>query len=189
MKVIVAGQAGITVLGHDKWFYDQTPTILIYPNEYTARDVARPSAGGFTLVGDEDRLGEASYRGPIILSWPEVIAGGQDSNGGHNLVIHEFAHHLDMINGRFADGKPPMPSAQIDRAWDRITDTEFARLQQNCAQGQRSILSCYGTTNRAEFFAVSSEVFFQRPSTMRVHLGQWYDMMKQVYQVDPEQWL
>ena len=134
-------------------------------------------------------MGEASYRGPIILSWPEVIAGGQNSNNGHNLVIHEFAHHLDMINGRFADGKPPMPNAQVDRDWDRIVNAEFLRLQQTCIQGQRSILSCYGATNRAEFFAVSSEVFFQRPSTMRVQLPQWYSILTQVYQIDPEQWL
>jgi Mlc titration factor MtfA (ptsG expression regulator) len=188
MRVVIAGQAGLLVLGYDDWYFDQTPSILIYPDDYTARDVPRSVGGGFTLVGDEDRAGEAWYRGPIVLAWPDVVAGGMGTNHGHNLVVHEFAHHLDMIRDPHADGKPPMPDEQADQLWDRVVPREFQRLRAQCAAGQRTLIRCYGATNAAEFFAVTSELYFQLPTMLRTHMPELYDAFKRFYRVDPEQW-
>lgn len=188
MKVLVAGQAGLLVLGHDQWYFDHTPSILIYPQEYTARDVPRSTGGGFTIVGDEDRSGEAWYRGPIILSLPGVIAGAQSPNHGHNLVVHEFAHHLDMIGDRYADGKPPMPNAELDQLWDEMVPAEFEKLRRQCSAGFRPLLSCYGATNMAEFFCVASETFFQLPQSMHQQMPSLYEVFKQFYRLDPIKW-
>lgn len=189
MRVLIAGQAGLLVLGHDDWYFDRTPTILVYPEEYTARDVPRGTGGGFTLVTDEDRAGEAWYRGPIILAWPDVLSGARSTNRGHNLVIHEFSHHLDMIGDPFADGKPPMPDADLDARWDAVVPGEYERLKQQCAAGMRPLMNCYGATNPAEFFAVASETFFQRPAEMKQHMPQLYDVLRRFYRIDPTTWL
>jgi MtfA peptidase len=188
MRVLIAGQAGLIVLGHDDWYFDRTPSILLYPEDYTVRDVTRGAGGGFTLVGDENRAGEAWYRGPIILSWPDVVAGGQGSNGGHNLVMHEFSHHLDMIDDRFADGKPPIADPALDVLWDQVVPNEFARLQHQCAQGIRPLMNCYGATNEAEFFAVASETFFQRGDAMNTHMPELYRVLSMFYRMDPKHW-
>lgn len=189
MRVLIAGQAGLLVLGHDDWYFDRTSTILIYPEDYTARDVPRSTSGGFTLVADEARSGEAWYRGPIILSWPEVYAGGRSPNRGHNLVIHEFSHHIDMIDDPYADGKPPMPDPELDSFWDAIVPAEFEKLRQQCASGIRPLMNCYGATNAAEFFAVASETFFQRPAEMNHHMPRLYQVLSRFYRLSPVSWL
>jgi Mlc titration factor MtfA (ptsG expression regulator) len=189
IRVTIAGQAGIAVLGHDDWYFDRTPSILVYPAEYTVRDVIRPAGGGLTIVGDEDRSGEAWYRGPVVLSFPDCLAGGRSANGGRNLVIHEFAHQLDMIGDPSADGKPPMPDKQTDELWNEVMPAELALLRYECASGLHRLLDCYGATNPAEFFAVASETFFQRPSAMHQQKEKLYQTLRAFYRVDPEQWL
>lgn len=189
MRVSVAGQAGLIVLGHDDWYFDRTPSILIYPDDYVARDVARPAGGGLTIVGDEERLGEAWYRGPVILSWSDVIEGGRGGNQGRNLVFHEFAHQLDMIGDPAADGEPPMPDAETQEYWRRVVPAEFERLRRECAGGTPRLLDCYGATSPAEFFAVASETYFQRPAAMRVRHPELYKALQRFYRVDPERWL
>lgn len=189
IRVTIAGQAGLLVLGHQDWYFDRTPSILVYPEDYVARDVARPAGGGMTIVGDEARLGEAWYRGPVILSWPEVLEGGRSSNGGHNLVFHEFAHQLDMIGDPSADGEPPMPDTETAEYWREVIPEEFERLRRACSGGVPTLLDCYGATSPAEFFSVASEVFFQRPAAMRVRHPELYEALHRFYRLDPQQWL
>lgn len=189
VKLLVAAQAGLLVLGHDNWYFDRTPSILIYPEEYTVRDVPRSTGGGFTIVGDEDRSGEAWYRGPIVLSLPGILSGAGSPNHGHNLVIHEFAHHLDMIDDPFADGKPPIADPQLSELWDRVVSREFQRLRRQCNAGLRPLLNCYGASSEAEFFCVASETFFQLPLQMAEYLPDLYDVFSKFYRLDPQDWV
>ena len=188
VRTIIAGQAGLTVLGHEDWYFDHTASILVYPGDYTAKNVARPAGGGLTLVSDEDRAGEAWYRGPVVLSLPDIIQGGRSPHYGRNLVVHEFAHQLDMIGDPSADGTPPLSDATSRQLWKTVVPREFARLQHQCQSGTPSLLNCYGATNPAEFFAVSSEMFFQRPTSMHQGLPQLFQALKAFYRIDPRHW-
>src|SRR5205807_2129933 len=93
IQVTIAAQACLLVLGLEHNFYDRVLSILVYPHAYVAHRETRD------WVTTEDLLGEAHYRGPVILSWSEVLEDGRYPSAGRNLVFHEFAHQLDMLDG------------------------------------------------------------------------------------------
>jgi Mlc titration factor MtfA (ptsG expression regulator) len=184
IKVTIAAQASLLLLGFQDEYFDNVLSILAYPDAYVAPGQTI-SKGGLVLQGDSGREGEAWYRGPVILSWADALAGGREEHDGDNLVLHEFAHQLDMLGGRVADGTPPMPTrAQHDR-WQMVTRAEYDRLVHDCHHGRRVLLDCYGTTDMSEFFAVATECFFERPREMsRLH-PQLYAVLRDFYRQDP----
>jgi Mlc titration factor MtfA (ptsG expression regulator) len=137
------------------------------------------------LEGHASREGEAWYRGPVILSWADVLSGSRDGGDGHNLVLHEFAHQLDMQNGHVSDGVPPLHDRAMDERWSRVMRSEFQRLVDDCRVGRRTLLDCYGATSPSEFFAVASECFFERPERMSREHGDLYSVMREYYRQDP----
>jgi len=183
VRVSIAAQVGILVLGLGEQYFDHVLSILVYPAAYVAPGAAT-SPGGVVAEADSARLGEAWYRGPVVLSWTDVLAGGQRRTHG-NVVYHEFAHQLDMLNGRNVDGTPPLETAQQDRRWLEVTDEEFRRLTHECANGHHTLIDCYGATNRAEFFAVITETFLTRPHAMQERHAELYAVMSEVYKQDP----
>lgn len=184
VRVTVAAQACYLVLGLDIGWYDRVQSILIYPDAYSAPQQFTVS-GSFVIEGRSHRLGEAWYRGPVVLSWPDVLAGGRRERRTANLVFHEFAHELDMLNGRSADGTPPMETPAEAERWNATMSAEHRRLCQACRFGQPSLLDCYGTENRAEFFAVATETFFQHPVRLRRRHAELYEALSGFYQQDP----
>lgn len=182
VRVTVAAQAAILVLGLAEQYFDAVLSILVYPAAYVAPGKS-VLGGGVVAESDSARLGEAWYRGPVIFSWTDVLAGGRQTGRG-NVVYHEFAHQLDMLNGN-ADGTPPLETAEQDRRWLATTDEEFHRLTHECRHGHHTLIDCYGATNRAEFFAVTTETFFTRPHAMRHRHPQLYALMSEVYRQDP----
>ncbi len=184
IRVTIAAQMGLLVLGFPSEYFEQVLSVLIYPNAYSAPD-QKPASGGVVLVGQSDREGEAWYRGPVILSWADVLTGAKNIRANHNLVLHEFAHQLDMQNGQIADGVPPLDSSAQLQQWLDVTEREFQRLIRDCGSGQQTVLDCYGTTNRAEFFAVSTESFFQRPAVLKLRHPDLYQLLQQYYRQDP----
>jgi len=158
IRVTIAAQIGLLVLAFEEQYFDNVLSILVYPHSYTTRGTME-APGGLIVQGESLVIGQAVYRGPVILSWPDVIAGSRGPNWGHNVVFHEFAHQLDMLNGRSVDGTPPLDSQnQYDR-WQQINDAEFSRLTHACRKGHPTLLDCYGATNPGEFFAVATECF------------------------------
>ena len=115
----------------------------------------------------------------------DALAGARHQLRGNNLVLHEFAHQLDMQNGRLADGVPPMESTEQYRRWQEVTDAEYDRLVFDCRHGRPTLLDCYGTTNRAEFFAVTTECFFERPQEMIRRHPELYAVFREYYRQDP----
>ena len=99
MRVTMAGLACFMVLGISDEFFDNVQSILVYPASYIAPE-QKTLPSGIVIEGGQARMGEAWYRGPVILSWDDVLAGGREETHGANLVFHEFAHQLDMQNGR-----------------------------------------------------------------------------------------
>jgi Mlc titration factor MtfA (ptsG expression regulator) len=122
----------------------------------------------------------------VILAWDRVLRDGQRPQDGHNLVYHEFAHKLDMLDGS-ADGTPPLADRDELARWAKICAQAFLALRAKTARGQASELDAYGATNEAEFFAVATEHFFDRPRALRAELPELYDVLARFYRQDPAQ--
>jgi MtfA peptidase len=141
--------------------------------------------GGIVIEEDSARLGEAWYRGPVILSWTEALASARRENHGRNVVFHEFAHQLDMLNGRFVDGTPPMESTKQLRRWTETMKQEYERLVADCEHGRPTVFDYYGATSIVEFFAVATEAFFERSSAMQARHPALYETFQEFYRQDP----
>jgi MtfA peptidase len=179
IKLTIAAQACLLLLHREPTYYSRLITILVYPSAYVAKSV-EPIGGGVVLEGETARLGEAWKDGVVVLSWNDVLAGASDIHDGHNVVLHEFAHQLDQQDGT-ADGAPPLERRSQYVAWARTLGAEYERLR--C--GKKSVLDGYGATNPAEFFAVATECFFEKPSQMRKRHPELYEELKEYYRQDP----
>jgi MtfA peptidase len=129
-------------------------------------------------------LGEAHHGGPVVLAWDRVLRDGKRPQDGHNLVYHEFAHKLDMLDGS-ADGTPPLHDRAALARWSKTCESAFLALRQATAHGAAHELDSYGATNEAEFFAVATEHFFDRPRPLQQHLPELYEALKDFYRQDP----
>ncbi|MDG1896870.1 MAG: zinc-dependent peptidase [Fuerstiella sp.] len=187
VKVTIAAQACLLALGLQDVYFDHVLSILVYPDSYIAQTVETTRAGVVVERGHA-RLGEAWWRGPVILSWSDVLAGGRRVSPGRNLVFHEFAHQLDMMNGRMVDGTPPLETKEDLQRWVEVLEPEYKQLVERCRRGHQGVIDCYGTTNVAEFFAVVTEVFFERPQSLSSHHPHVYDELRGFFQLDPLSW-
>ena len=186
MKLLIAGNAGLLVLGwKEPFFFPAVLTVLVHPTSFVAPH--RTSLGsGLHLESQTQLEGQAWHRGPVIISWQDVIEPHRATP--HNLVVHEFAHQLDMLNGGNADGMPPIPVAREER-WKRVTQHSMAHLKQLCETGGYSILDCYGCEHPAEFFAVSSEAFFEAPHDLAIEFPELFEELMAFYESDPRRWV
>jgi Mlc titration factor MtfA (ptsG expression regulator)/Zn-finger nucleic acid-binding protein len=181
IKVTVAAQACLLLLGIEHDYFGRLRTILVYPAGYRPPEgELAPSGVVHEAVG---RLGEAWYRGPLVLSWEAVRAGGQDHRDGHNVVLHEFAHQLDFLDG-WADGTPPLKSPAQYRKWHEVMTAEYQRLVKESARSKATLLDDYGAANPAEFFAVATECFFEKPVHMERSHPRLYEVLREYYGQD-----
>lgn len=187
VQVTTAAQAGLLSLGKTATYFEHVLSILIYPSEYERKEQTQ-DADGIVTEHRLQMLGEAEWRGPVYLSWPDVLEGGRRSTVGHNLVLHEFAHQLDMLNGRFVDGIPPLNSRSELQRWLSVCDAEFKALVERCQQRQPGIIDCYGSQNAAEFFAVLTEAFFENAAALQQHHPDSYALLSDYYQLNPAAW-
>ncbi|HEV7226644.1 MAG TPA: zinc-dependent peptidase [Pirellulales bacterium] len=180
MKVTVAAQACLLVLAIEhEYHYERIRSILVYPDTY----VHPPNHRGWGH--DEAAIaGEYWHRGPVVVSWTNTRERLKD---GGNLVFHEFAHHLDDIDGEM-DGVPPLENGEQERRWEDVVGREYNRLARDSARGQATLLDEYGATDRAEFFAVATECFFERPVALRQRHAELYRVLQDFYRQDPARW-
>jgi len=163
MAVAIAAQACLQVLHLSLNWYDDFTSIVVHPGAMLARRKTMDAAGVVHHY-KEALLGEAMQGGPVTLSWQDVAASGHLAERGHNVVIHEFVHKIDMRSGA-ADGCPPLPSRAAQAVWH---DTMLAAYEHFCEQvsmahrfgGHPPWLDSYGATAPAEFFAVACEAYF-----------------------------
>ncbi len=182
IRVTIAGHACRLVLGFQGYVFDRLQTILVYPDTYVVRE--KDYSLGFEIEQDSLRLGEAWHQGPVILVWPSVMADAHDARREQNVVLHEFAHVLDM-HDHHADGTPPLDSPEHYQTWEHVMRQEFAQLVDDIQTGRPTLLDQYGATNLTEFFAVCSECFFESPQQMREHHERLYDVLRGFYHQDP----
>jgi Mlc titration factor MtfA (ptsG expression regulator) len=186
VRVTVAALAAVLILGLEDHYFDNVQTILVYPNAFVVTE-ERAVADNVTVQEESDRLGEAHRRGPIILSWQEVLENAVRPGYGQNLVFHEFAHQLDMLNGDF-DGTPDLPTRELRDRWAKVMDLEYRRLRRADRRHRETLLDPYGATNPAEFFAVTTECFFDAPQAMRDEYPELYELFRDYYRQDPATW-
>lgn len=183
MQVTIAAQACLLVLGMEHNYFDRVPTILVYPKGFLNPPV---QDDGNAIVIDEvdGRIGEAHYRGPVILSWKDVLYQGRHPSEGANLVFHEFAHQLDMLDGS-VNGTPPLRDDAASRHWDEVMTNEYERLIHESEQGRATLLDQYGTKDEGEFFAVATECFFDKPMQLARRHPRLYELLRDYYRQDP----
>lgn len=183
MRVTVAIHASLLGLGFDSPPFDRLISVILQPEVYSATKV-RQAQPGIEIHSTEERLGEAWRNGPVLLSWRDVLRQCRDSPDGRNVVLHEFAHLLDMADAD-ADGIPPLETEEQYRTWLDVTQVEFRRLIRHAQLGHRTLLDWYGTTNTAEFFAVATECFFEQPVEMLDLHPELYSVLRAFYKQDP----
>jgi len=211
MRVTIAAQACLLRLNGGEAMFPELRQILVYPGAFLV-DRVHAAPGG--VLRDERRVlaGESWSQGQVILSWQDVLDGARVVDDGHNVVLHEFAHQLDQETGS-ANGAPRLGSRAAHARWAQVMGSEFAALQarirarevaRSRAQAEWSwfgtssdgpaaaepadLISDYGATNEAEFFAVVTEVFFEQAPALAGRHPALFELMRDYYQVDPRHW-
>jgi Mlc titration factor MtfA (ptsG expression regulator) len=181
VRIAIAIQACILILNLGLDYYRGWIEVIVYPDEFVAEREFVDEAG-VTHTIEEPMTGESWERGPVILSWADANEGGRA--GGYNVVIHEFAHKLDMLNGE-PNGFPPLHADMSRAAWSGV----FTRAYEDfCAKvDSDSLLEIddYAAESPAEFFAVMSEVFFESPESLTSLYPDVYTQLACFYRQDP----
>jgi MtfA peptidase len=169
MKVTIAGVAARLSRNLSIGVYDRLTEIIIYPGHYK-----HPDKKNHII------LGEAQTWGTIVLSWDAVRNGLSNPDDGHDTTVHELAHVLDIADGSF-DGTPPIADDDTFKTWVRVFSAHFMAHR----KGKENVLRGYAKTNEAEFFAVATEAFFEKPEKLRQRLPELYRALSRYYQLDP----
>jgi MtfA peptidase len=180
-RVLLATHACVPIvkLGFD--WYDGWHSVIVYPDPFIPRHL-HTDVAGVVHQSNSVMSGEAWGRGPVILSWASVLEIGHEP--GRNVVIHEMAHKLDMLNGD-ANGFPPLHPRMDRRVWWRVFSGAWDHLKEERRHGIHLPIDPYGLESPAEFFAVLSEEFFERPAVLRHHLPDVHRQLVQFYRQQP----
>ena len=187
IRVTIAAQACLLLLHREPAYYPTLRTILVYPSSYLAKNP-------YDENSQAHRLGESWQYGPVVLAWDSSRQGGRNAFDGCNVVMHEFAHQLEQIDGA-ADGSPPLGQGEdwverkpMYRSWALVFSREFERLQNRAAKGKKTVIDHYGATNPAEFFATATEAFFEKPRQLKKKRPELYEELRSYYRQNPAAW-
>lgn len=185
VRVTIAALACLPLLGAARGLYPELRQVLVYPGAF----VVERSVTENGVQSDQRRVlaGESWSQGQVLLAWDEVQRGAATPGDGHNVVIHEFAHQLDQAGGR-ANGAPQLPTAEAYRRWSTVMQNEFVALRSRLARGEPGLIDAYAATDPAEFFAVISELFFERPIELAAGHPALYAELSGYYRLDPAGW-
>jgi Mlc titration factor MtfA (ptsG expression regulator) len=210
MRVTIAAQACLLRLNQGGALFPELKQILVYPGAFLV-DRVHAAPGGVLREQRHALAGESWSQGQVILSWQDVVDGARVPDDGHNVVLHEFAHQLDQETGA-ANGAPRLFSRAAHARWADVMGREFAALQARIrardAERARAraewswfrsqepppapepvdLISDYGATNEAEFFAVVTEVFFEQPAALADRHPDLFALLRDYYAVDPREW-
>jgi Mlc titration factor MtfA (ptsG expression regulator) len=183
MRVVIAIQACVLILGLDLAWYEGFHNVVVYPDEFVPGYEYEDEAG-VVHVRDDALAGEAWEGGPVLLSWADVEASADWDTAGMNLVLHEFAHKLDMANGH-VDGMPPLHAEMSRAAWAEALGAAFADFSKRVEAGEEIRIDPYAAEHPGEFFAVLSEVFFVEPALLQAEYPAVYAQFVAFYRQDP----
>jgi len=183
IKVTIAAQACMLLLGRETRIYPRLKAILVYPHTYQSGQ--KGMFGGDN--GKGARLGESWDCGVVVLSWNSVKGGARNFEDGHNVTFHEFAHQLDQEDGA-ADGAPILEERSVYATWAHVFNNEYKALVKLTRRGKKDTMDRYGATNPAEFFAVATETFFEKPRQLKKKHPELYEELQYYYKVNPMDW-
>ena len=180
IKLTVAAQAALLLLGLEHDYFSRALSIVLFPTDFELPAESWEERGRVIA-------GLAVDYGSVFLSWETVLAEARDPTTGHNLVIHEFAHQLDFLDG-YTNGAPLLRSREQTQCWQRVMHGTFQRLRRDVQTGQKTFLGSYAATNPTEFFSVASEKFFSLPRQLRQCHPELFEVLAEYYRVDPLMW-
>ncbi|MEE2729573.1 MAG: M90 family metallopeptidase [Pseudomonadota bacterium] len=186
VKLLIAAQACILILNKATDYYPGFATILVYPETFVVPMTQRDGMVHSDVVSV--RTGESWHRGPVVLAWDQVLQGARNDRDGHNVVMHEFAHKLDEENWQM-DGLPILSDPQQYGPWKQVLTDAYQQLHRAMELDQPDVIDDYGATSPAEFFAVVTETFFEKPQQLQQQHPQLYDQFKRYYGSDPVHWV
>lgn len=181
MRVLIAAQACYPILNLDFDYYSGWRTVIVYPGQFL-RPRREVDSIGVMHEWTEVLQGESWEHGPVIFSWADVEGSGLGD--GYNVIIHEMAHKLDMLNGD-ADGFPPLHRTMSVPSWTRSFTAAFDDLNASLDRGEQPPIDPYAAESPAEYFAVLSEYFFERPDLIQVSYPEVYQRLAEFYRQDP----
>ena len=184
VRVTIAACACLLVLNLDHLLFRNVQTIIVYPSTVVTPDSFSSSTGVGLHGPGVPILGQAMFRGPVLLVWDAVRHGARHPERGHNVVYHEFAHKLDMLDG-WVDGAPPFATREQHARWVEVCTREYDALGDSAERGKHTFLDSYGAMNPGEFFAVITEIFFDEPVEMKRKHAALYDVLAEFYRQDP----
>jgi len=182
MRIRIAALACLPILELGIDSYDGFQSVIVYPDEFLVRDREYVDDDGVVHSSDDVLSGEAWEQGPVILAWKEVEASGHGD--GFNVVAHEFAHKLDLLDGTF-DGMPPLHAGMRAKEWIAAFQAAYDDLRARLERGEETWLDPYASEEPAEFFAVCTEMFFDVPEEFRTEYPMLYAQLSAFYKQDP----
>jgi Mlc titration factor MtfA (ptsG expression regulator) len=183
MKAVVAIQACLPILNLGLSWYRNWKTIVVVPRRF-AQKRRQVDRAGVVHESNEVDIGQSWDKGPVVLSWEDVEASGWAD--GFNVVIHEAAHRLDLLDGAI-NGRPALHVEMDPKSW-RVTFLKaFQDLERRIDKGLRTTVDSYALESPAEFFAVISELFFEKPRPLKSEYPDVYELLVQFYRQDPRQ--
>lgn len=186
IRVTIAAQACLLILNRSNNPYEKLHSVLVYPSTFVATREVRDELG-LVSTNHIAMLGESWSQGKVVLAWDNVEKGVRNLTDGHNVVLHEFAHQLDNESGGH-NGAPLLATRGAYRSWAHVFSSEFEMLQKEVRKGKQGLLDHYGATNPAEFFAVTTETFFERPTDMARNHEELFTELCRFYKLDPRDW-
>ena len=184
MRLSIALQACLPILNLGLDWYDGWVGIVVYAGDFRLKRSETDEAG-VVHEWDDELAGESMPGGPVVLSWDATLASHDpDEDDLMNIVIHEFAHKLDMRNGA-ADGQPPLHSGMSRERWRAVFDAAYRHFCDAVDRGKETFIDPYAAEHPSEFFAVVSEVFFEWPHELKADYPEVYEQLALFYRQDP----
>ena len=182
VRVTIAAQACLLLIGDESAAcFPRLRQVLVYPDAFVVQRT-QTLQGGVVDVQPQALAGESWGQGQVVLAWSQVLDGAA-SDDGRNVVLHEFAHQIDQDSGA-ADGQPWLADAASRRRWAAVMDAALARLRENPS----ALLDAYGASDPAEYFAVATEAFFERPQALADEAPEVHAELARLYRLQPAAW-